>query len=941
MARPGKPATILLLTLLTASMLLPGSVHVLAYLSITPPTLTELWERSLGGLVSSVSWGPGVGLAVGASHAVIVLNGNGSVLWEGKLAEDVLSVSWSHNGDRLVVGVGWFSWLGNSSITNSTHGRIIVFSNTSKKVWQSMDLYGYVYSVSWSPKDDRLAVGAGSRIIVFNSSGGVLWEKSLGSNVSSVSWSPSGDKLVVGGDFRKIAVFDVKGNLLWEKGTGGRVSSVSWSPSNSEIAASIGNRIIVFNAEGGVLWEQSLGSSIRSVSWSPGGDMLAVTAGNYAIVFDSSGNLLWKSRNLGGLAESISWSPEGSKLVVGVDNRVVVLYASFGVIQVSGVPGSVVSVSGPGGSGEYKIPGNQTLTLYATPGNYTINYKLPQPNNYIGTRSPFSGSLKTDVKPGKRHVINLPSYGDLLARLELAVPPYSSVTLESGAVKKTFSAGGDGKLLLWLDPGAYKLTVTYKGATVSRDLKVSKGQSITLKFGEQDFAAPITTTTSKPTTSTQSQASGATIPPIATTTSHTLSTATPVETAVTVGPTTTMVARGGLGGYTLLLGLLGLGGVMAAVILLRRKSGGETLPGEAPPQAPPPPPPPTPESASSSQSVETGRVSHTVDTVEGPSTPVKTPASTPVGGLKSVASLLGRELQGFKSVESCRGSYSVVLPESLAPQGFGGSWDCCKLGCGGWGCAYRCRRSGDSSGEYVVFKVPRGLEALIEEGSFLTIDERLLRRVVNEASVVSRLKHPHVLRLLAYGEKLPLLVYEYADMGSLDQQFALGWSPSLRDSVLAALQLGDALRYIHSRGLVHGDIKPGNIFVRDGVVKLGDFSSLVRLVTMTSRHALSYTPGFRAPEQVFSDLKLRAVRAGLENRIDVYQLGNLLLYMISGETIDGEEAADASRVEEVLRGVEHPVLRELLRRMLSLEPEERPNMEYVVVKLYEVYEGLG
>ena len=152
-------------------------------------------------------------------------------------------------------------------------------------------------------------------------------------------------------------------------------------------------------------------------------------------------------------------------------------------------------------------------------------------------------------------------------------------------------------------------------------------------------------------------------------------------------------------------------------------------------------------------------------------------------------------------------------------------------------------------------RFPRGLESLVEENKILTVDERLLKRVANEASIVSKLRHPHILRLLGYGEKLPLLVYEYADIDSLDQQFALGWSPSLRDLVLIAMQIGDALRYIHSRGLIHGDVKPGNIFIKDGVVKLGDFSSLVRLVTLTSKHALSYTPGWRAPEQVFSDLK--------------------------------------------------------------------------------------
>ncbi|MEB3805927.1 MAG: protein kinase [Desulfurococcales archaeon] len=308
-------------------------------------------------------------------------------------------------------------------------------------------------------------------------------------------------------------------------------------------------------------------------------------------------------------------------------------------------------------------------------------------------------------------------------------------------------------------------------------------------------------------------------------------------------------------------------------------------------------------------------------------------------GLKGVAGLLGSRIGGLRRVDACRGSYRVFLSGSVAPEGFEGEWDCCRLGCGGWGCAYRCRRPGSTGGS-VVFKVPRGLEGIVEEGEYPTVDERLLRKVTGLAGLVSRLRHPHILRLLGYSSMAPLLVYEYADMSSLDRQLGLGWSPSVRDVVLVGLQLGDALRYIHSRGLVHGDIKPGNVFAVNGVVKLGDFSGLVRLVTLTSRHPLAYTPGWRAPEQAFSDLRRRASTAGLENRIDVYQLGNLLLYLLTGEAIDGEEAANPERVAEALSGVPHPGLRSLLEAMLALEPEDRPNMEEAVIRLYEIYKSL-
>lgn len=239
-----------------------------------------------------------------------------------------------------------------------------------------------------------------------------------------------------------------------------------------------------------------------------------------------------------------------------------------------------------------------------------------------------------------------------------------------------------------------------------------------------------------------------------------------------------------------------------------------------------------------------------------------------------------------------------------------------------------------------MFKVPRGLEDLVEKGVSATVDPRLVERVRREAEAMAKLRHPHLLRLLAYGKAAPVLVYEYANGGSLEAHIARGWRPATGEALLVALQLGDALRYIHTRGILHGDVKPGNIFVKDGVVKLGDFSSLVRLATMTSMQSMSYTPGWRAPEQVYIDLKRQAVERGLENRIDVYQLGNLLLYMLTGETIDAEEALNHAKLEEALAKVGDSELRGLLYEMLAPEPWRRPSMEEAVKRLYLIYKRL-
>jgi len=295
----------------------------------------------------------------------------------------------------------------------------------------------------------------------------------------------------------------------------------------------------------------------------------------------------------------------------------------------------------------------------------------------------------------------------------------------------------------------------------------------------------------------------------------------------------------------------------------------------------------------------------------------------------------------------------------VLPSGFEGMWECCLLGRGGWGSAYLCRR-----GEVkAVFKVPKGFELLIEESGGdkpsgtskelmkeLTEEKKLmekLEKVKYEAEAISKLDHPNIIKLLGYSEKAPLLIYEYADHGTLHWQLSKGWKPSQKDILLIGVELSDALRYIHSRGLVHGDIKPGNVFIKDGVIKLGDFSSIVKTLSSKSPSEITATEGFRAPEQVpeqvYIDLGERAKKEGYENRIDVYQLANLILYMLIGESIDGKYAIDEKRVKEKLNKVRDKELRKILAEALVLEPSKRPSSEELrkaFKTLYEIYEKI-
>jgi hypothetical protein len=308
-------------------------------------------------------------------------------------------------------------------------------------------------------------------------------------------------------------------------------------------------------------------------------------------------------------------------------------------------------------------------------------------------------------------------------------------------------------------------------------------------------------------------------------------------------------------------------------------------------------------------------------------------------GLEEIIPLRNIPLKNLVSGYGCSSKlFKVNLSTPTVPKEFEGVWDCCLLGCGGWGCAYLATRGN----EKIVIKVPRGFESVIE-GSIEapTSHDALLKKIRSETEIMGSLNHPNIIKFLGASSRIPLVIYEFADYGSLYWQLIKGWRPSLRDAVLIGIQLGDALRYIHSRGLIHGDIKPSNVFIKNKVAKLGDFSSTVKLLSSVSISKLPYTVGFRAPEQVFLELKRKARELGVENRIDIYQLGNLLLYILTGESIDGEDADDEKFVMEKLSMVPNEELRSVLEEALKLEPDKRPSAEEITKKLYDIWRKIA
>lgn len=203
-------------------------------------------------------------------------------------------------------------------------------------------------------------------------------------------------------------------------------------------------------------------------------------------------------------------------------------------------------------------------------------------------------------------------------------------------------------------------------------------------------------------------------------------------------------------------------------------------------------------------------------------------------------------------------------------------------------------------------------------------------RLRAEARALARFNHPRIVTLfdavqVGRGRRATSwLVMEHVSGGSLNGRQAV--APEVAASVGA--QVADALVCLHAEGIVHGDIKPGNVVVTgDGTVKLADFGAAYRVggnETITPNSAISYTPDYAAPEVVLGRL---------ERGSDVFSLGAMLHALVTGSP---PERGPSGRV---LLTADLGVLDEVLRAMLAREPGLRPDAAEVLRRLTEIAGG--
>jgi len=205
-------------------------------------------------------------------------------------------------------------------------------------------------------------------------------------------------------------------------------------------------------------------------------------------------------------------------------------------------------------------------------------------------------------------------------------------------------------------------------------------------------------------------------------------------------------------------------------------------------------------------------------------------------------------------------------------------------------------------------------------------------RFLQEIEIIAGLQHPHILPLYESGGADGLLYYvmPYARGESLRQRLDREGQLAVDESIRIAVEVADGLDYAHRQGVVHRDIKPGNILLAEGHATIADFGiaraiEVARAERVTSTGLGVGTPLYASPEQA-------TAQETLDGRTDIYSLGCVLYEMLAGEpplTGSTPQMIQARRMSETptalhtVRDTVPPVLDHVIARALARIPADR------------------
>jgi serine/threonine protein kinase len=250
----------------------------------------------------------------------------------------------------------------------------------------------------------------------------------------------------------------------------------------------------------------------------------------------------------------------------------------------------------------------------------------------------------------------------------------------------------------------------------------------------------------------------------------------------------------------------------------------------------------------------------------------------------------------------------------------------------------------------IVFKAedthlqrPVALKVMLPE---IAKDESARQRFLREARAAAKIKNDHIVTIYQVGQDntIPFLAMEFLEGHPLDQWLAQGNQPTVAQVLRIGREVAKGLAAAHDQGLVHRDIKPGNIWLEapNGRIKILDFG-LARAVNddiqLTRSGLIVGTPAYMSPEQAGGE--------EIDHRCDLFSLGCVLYRLCSGELpFTGSSTiavlkALALHNPKPLREINPAIpatLADLVTRLLAKKPEQRPASAHAVADAIEAIE---
>jgi formylglycine-generating enzyme required for sulfatase activity/tRNA A-37 threonylcarbamoyl transferase component Bud32 len=208
-------------------------------------------------------------------------------------------------------------------------------------------------------------------------------------------------------------------------------------------------------------------------------------------------------------------------------------------------------------------------------------------------------------------------------------------------------------------------------------------------------------------------------------------------------------------------------------------------------------------------------------------------------------------------------------------------------------------------------------------------DAEAKARFLQEAKLAGGFQHENIVSVFDYGEfdGKPFIVMEYLKGEDLRDAIRNGHLGGMDDRLRIALNIAQALDYVHERAIIHRDIKPENIHIAtNGKVKLMDFGIAKTADLSLTRTGMAMgTPYYMSPEQISG--------SGSSHLVDIYAYGLLVFELLTGirgvrgETMEQvffqilNQPVDVAAMENA--GVP-PAVRDLVVRCTAKKPEERP-----------------